>query len=439
MAIRCLAAAALFACAAPRAVAPAEHDADPQLGRRVDAFLEPLLRHHLFRGAIVIEQGGRVMVAREVGERDETGAPFTLTTRSRIASITKTFTAAAIELLAQRGRLSPRDTLDKFLPRFPNASAIELRHLLLHRAGLADPSYQRFFDRRVTLDELVDDIGKKPPLFAPGTSNRYSNAGYVVLAKVIEVASKKSYGDFLRSELLEPLALNDTMVDDEDVAIERRARGYLVGPPPSFATRAPAEQAGMYAGSGILLSSAGDLLQWARAFTGGRVVDVGALEYPYGWGKRSYLDDDVVEQSGEITGFVSYLARYRKRDLTIVVLSNLEVGPNDRIGKALGLIAGGVAVDPPRIPEPLAGSAAPTLAGRFAAAPGTFTLEPRDGTETFRWQEARTAEYSWPIGPGVFFVPQDSSTVRLVDAETVERKWGDDPAVIFKSVDGSVR
>jgi len=186
----------------------------------------------------------------------------------------------------------------------------------------------------------------------------------------------------------------------------------------------------MYVGSGILLSSAKDLLAWARACTSGRIVDLDALEHPYGWGKRTYLEDDVIEQSGEIPGFISYLARYRKRDLTIVVLSNLQVGPNDRIGKALGLIAGGVPVDPPHIPEQRGGPV--LLAGRFVGAPGEFTLEPRDGAEYLRWQSAQTSQYSWPIDEGTLYVPEDASIVRVVDADTIERRWGDGPPVVFK-------
>src|SRR5260370_1091570 len=188
----------------------------------------------------------------------------------------------------------------------------------------------------------------------------------------------------------------------------------------------------MYMGSGILLSSAPDLLTWAHAVVEGRIVHLDSLEYPYGWGVRKYLADKVIEQSGELPGFVGSLAHYRQRDLTIVVLSNLEVGPNDRIGKALGQIAGGVPVDPPAFPAPGPDLPVPTVAGRFASSVGDLTLEPTAGAEYARWKGARVSQYTWQIEPGVFFVPADGSVIRIVDADTIERKWDDSPASVFK-------
>lgn len=405
---------------------------DLALGRRVDEYLAPFVERHLLSGAVAVMKGDRVLVARTDGALDERGTPFTLGTRSRIASITKTFTAAAIEILAKRRRLAVSDPLARFLPGFPNAEHIVVEQLLLHQAGLADPDYDRFFDRQVSLDELVSNIGSKAPLFPPGSQSRYSNAGYVVLAKVIEVASGSSYRDFLQREIFAPLGLADTLVDGGDRVIDHRATGFLPGLPPAYAVPAPAERPEMYAGSGIVLSSATDLLAWARAVAAAQLVDLGALHYPYGWGRRNYLGDQVIEQSGELAGCISYLAHYRDRDLTVVVLSNLEVGPNDRIGKALGQLAGGAAVAPPSFPAPKAGFPLPTAAGLFAGEAGELILEPRDGTETTRWKGDRTTDVAWPIDPGQFFIPRDGSILRILDAETVERTWGDGPAVTFK-------
>jgi D-alanyl-D-alanine carboxypeptidase len=427
---------AFHACAgggnAPPTADARKADEHPDLARRVDAYLRPFIDNHLLRGAIAVEERGKIVVSRSYGTVDDGGSPFTLTTPSRIASITKTFTAAAIELLAQRQRLTYVDTLDKFLPQFPNASHISLQQLLRHEAGLADPDYASLANRHPTIDELVANIASTPPLFAPGTSGRYSNAGYVMLAKVIEVASGASYRDFLEHEIFQPLGLNETHVDRGIPPISGRAMGYVPGPPPLYATRAPLEQPEMFVGSGIVVASAHDLLTWAHAVIDGRLVDLGTLEYPYGWGVRKYLNDQVIEQSGEITGFCSYLAHYRQRGLTIAVLSNLEVGPNDRIGRALGQIAGGVAVEPPVFPKAGAHLAAPTVTGRFAGSNGEFALAAREGTLYARWNGASCDQYTSQIEPGVFFVPQDSSIIRIVDANTVERQWEGSPAVAFK-------
>ena len=105
----------------------------------------------------------------------------------------------------ERGVVHYTDTLSKYLPDFPNGNRITIEQLLLHQSGVANPDYERIATLRVSLSELIATFRNKPLLFEPGKGGRYSNAGYVLLAAVIERASGMSYAEFIRRNITAPL------------------------------------------------------------------------------------------------------------------------------------------------------------------------------------------------------------------------------------------
>lgn len=416
----------LVACFALAAAAPASAAAtqrqNPALALQVlvDRLMQPYVSRHLFRGVIAVAHRGNIDFIRSYGG--------TVSNKYRIASITKTFTAAAVELLAQRGVLGYGDSLSKFLPSFPNAQNISIEMLLSHTAGLADPDYASFANKTATLDDVVADIASKPPLFSPGKRSQYSNAGYVILAKVVEAASGEPFATFLNREFITPLSLGNTLPDDPHANVPGRLSGFVPVPPPSYAKPVPFEEITAYTGSGNLLSSASDLVRWANAVSSGRIVDFAKLSYPYGWGKRAYLQHQVIEQSGEETGYISYLVQDVTAGVTVVVLSNLEVAPNDRIGKAVYALA---TLDAPAFPSVFSGTTQSPALGSYNGQYGIFEVT-RDGHDYYaRWAGQSIGEYLQPLGPRIFYVPQDDSTITIVDAQTLQRQWGSDAPVRF--------
>jgi D-alanyl-D-alanine carboxypeptidase len=385
----------------------------------------------MFSGVALVARRGHPEIVRCYDVAGKPCAGGGANARFRIASITKTFTAAAIELLEQRHRIAFADTLDRYMPTFPNGRNITIRMLLLHMAGLADPDYPQFSSRRSSIDELVGSIASQKPLFSPGTHQRYSNAGYIILAKVIEVVSRKPYAQFLKDELFMPLALSNTLANNESTPIARRVPAYVPGPPPTYVAPAPFVSSDVFVGSGILLSSAHDLVRWAQLVASGRPMDTSKLEYPYGWGVRHYFGDNVIEQSGEITGAISYLAHYRNRAMTVVVLSNLETGPNDRIGLALGSIAAGTPVEAPSFPKLYDGARVSAGVGYYSSDVGRLHLREHDGNLFAQWDGAPDDQYLQPIGPAAFFVRADSSTITIESSTRFSRNWGDAKPVEF--------
>ena len=291
----------------------------------VDRYFNPIVDNHDFAGAVLIARGDDILVHRAYGIADpELGVKSSVDFRYRIASLTKTFTAAAVVMLAERGQLRFDDKLSRFLPEFPGADGITILHLLRHEAGLDNPDYRDAMKERIDLVELVRRIGARPPLFRPGTQGRYSNAGYSVLALVIEKVSGMSYDEFLQKNIFLPLGMTATGNFHDDTIISGRVRGYIPGPPLSGVVPTPWSDIGFMVGSGSITSTTGDLFRWARAVHTESLFRRSALPYPYGWGRLGQDRRSGIEQTGLGNGFTASLAVWFSDSLYIVVLGNVE-------------------------------------------------------------------------------------------------------------------
>jgi len=411
---------------APRTNAPSA------LAAEIDAYFAPVVRSRDFAGAVLVARGDRVLFEKGYGMANaELDVPNTPATMFRIASITKTFTAAAIVMLVERGAVRYADTLSKYLPDFPNGNRITIRHLLLHQSGVQNPSYEQI-SARLSLAQLIDQFRNKPLQFQPGARSQYSNAGYILLAAVIEKASGMPYAEFIRRNIAEPLGLRSTMPDVQEAVLPGRAMGYVPGPPPNGLENVVWYDMSSMVGSGVLLSSVRDLYRWARAAHGEALYRRTALEYPYGWGVRKYFGRDLIEQSGQLDGFTSYLGVYFADSTYVVCLTNVEAGLNDRCGKDLAAIAFGQPYERP-LPTPAPVTPATmTVAdsGRYSAdGIGTFQLSVDDGRVYVRWMTARTSHYAVPVGRDSLVVRADRSVI-IVErdgtgrATALGRSWG---------------
>ena len=384
------------------------------LDAEIDAYFAPLVRSRDFAGAVLVARGDRVLFEKGYGlasaELDVPNSPATV---FRIASITKTFTAAAIVMLVERGAVRYVDTLNKYLSDFPNGDRITMRHLLLHQSGVQNPSYDQIA-ARLSLAQLIDQFKNKPLQFQPGTRSQYSNAGYILLAAVIEKASGMPYAQFIRQNITEPLGLRSTMPDVQEAVLPGRAMGYVPGPPPDGLQNVVWYDMSSMVGSGVLLSSVRDLHRWARAVHREELYRRTALEYPYGWGSRKYFGRDLIEQSGQLDGFTSYLGVYFADSTYVICLTNIEAGLNDRCGKDLAAIAFGQPYERPRPTATPVAPATVTMAdsGRYSAdGIGAFRLSVDDGRPYVRWMTARTPHYAVPVGRDSLVVRADRSVI----------------------------
>lgn len=405
---------------------------------RFAAYLAPLVKSGDFNGVVIIARGDRVVFQHAYGKADwDLDVPLVAGSRFRIASITKTFTAAAITLLAERGRLSYADLLSKYLPDFPNAGRITIRHLLLHQSGVPNPDSPTC--SAATLDDLISELSRKPLWFEPGKSSGYSNGGYAVLARVVERASGMPWAVFIRDEIVKPLKMRSTGVDLADEVIPGRVRGFVPAPGPAGVAHAVCDGAWAAFGSGALVSSANDLLTWARAVRNDSLFKRTALEYPYGWGVRKYFDHAAIEQSGIINGSSSYLAVYPNDDLYVVALANVQTGRLTDIGKGLAALALGA--EPPKIePSPLAvawpAEDRKRWVGRFKNDNiATVEIIERGSELYIRWGDSPEVVWISSTGSSQGFDRQDAVAMELAPAgDPLRMRWGDGRWQDFKRV-----
>ena len=311
-------------------------------GDDVSASVDALMRDYtgdVPGAAVLVLQDGQPLLRRGYGLADlENPAPVTPATNFRLASVSKQFTAAAILLLAQDGKLSLDDPVRKWLPSLPASDdAITLRHLLTHASGLLD------YEELMAPDYMgqVHDIDVLHMLerddrlyFAPGSGYRYSNGGYALLALVVGKASGKDFATFLHERIFAPLGMAHTVAYEQGVStVANRAYGHSLEAGRWLRTDQSPTSAVL--GDGGIYSSIDDLAKWDAALYDDRLLsdasrtDAFALHNPihdetdvdgYGYGWR--IHGEMCWHSGETIGGRNVILRWPERHFSVIVLTN---------------------------------------------------------------------------------------------------------------------
>ena len=350
----------------------------PALSGRIDAFVAPLNSLDVFDGVILVAHGDSILTQRRYGMASlELNVPVTPSTRFRIASVSKSFTRALVGKLADKGRLGLDDPVSRWIPRFPSAEKITIRQLLDHKAGVPGVNSLPFDEEAIapnSLAMLVDSIAKMPLEFAPGTSRRYSNGGYAVLARVIEILESTSYASVLKREILDPLGLTETTHESNGEVIRNLAGGYAPSPEKfGVMVRAPFQETETKAGGGSLVSSSRDMLKWVRSIGRSNILRAAT------WSELFPAANGLIEWSGRSPGFNSYVRYERSSDFTAIVLSNnYSAGMTGEIAEAAIAMAKGLSPAPLPVVAPLRASpdTIAKLAGRYTMPAGELGLPP---------------------------------------------------------------
>ena len=272
-------------------------------------------------GSVLVARDGKILHQQGYGLANmEWEIPATPSTRLRIGSITKCFTAVAILQLQEAGALNINEPVGRYLTNYPNAEKFSIRHLLTHTAGVSG-------SRKDSLD------------FTPGDRVDYSNEGYMILGQVVEKVSGKPYAQYLQESVFGPLKMLNSGMDRGEMVVRQRASGYRFGPDGTVQNAACTDAAGAHAAGG-LYSTVEDL--WAfdqalygeallksttlrEAFTPVKLNDGRAGAYGYGWMLRQFHGLFEVGHGGDIEGFNSYLLRFPEQKCTIIVLCNVSM------------------------------------------------------------------------------------------------------------------
>jgi CubicO group peptidase (beta-lactamase class C family) len=252
-------------------------------------------------------------------------------------SIGKQFTAAAVMLLVQNGKISLDDKITKFFPDPPETwSNITVRHLLTHTAGFGDYPEEVDLRRDYSEDQMMDFFKKVPPSFAPGERWNYSNVGYVMLGILIRKVTGKFYGDFLKERIFSPAGMTTARIISEADIVPNRAAGYRVlnGEIKNHEWVSPSTNT---TADGSLYLSILDLAKWDAALyrdeplkqsTLARIWEPVKLNngvvknYGFGWFTGSFHNHRVVFHGGTWQGFKSFIMRFLDDRLTIILLAN---------------------------------------------------------------------------------------------------------------------
>ena len=287
--------------------------------------------------SLLVVRDGSAVVRRSYGRSNlEDRIAATPETNYRLASVTKQFTAAAILLLSQDGKLSLDDPVKKWLPSLPSAiDSVTITHLLSHTSGIIDyedvmpaGTVKQLHDADVLrLLESQDSV-----YFKPGTRYSYSNSGYSLLSLIVARASGKSFATFLRERIFLPLGMNHTVAYEEGIStVSNRAFGYTIKD--GVWTRKDQSTTSAVLGDGGIYSSIDDLAKWDAAlydsrllsddsrrlaFTPHTATDQADVKYGFGW----RITGETLWHSGETVGFRNVIIRNPSRRLTVVLLTN---------------------------------------------------------------------------------------------------------------------
>ena len=345
-----------------------------------------------FNGAWLYAEKGEIVSKGVLGFRDpEDKLPITEVTIFQLASVSKTFTSAAVMLLMRQGLFSPEDEITKFFPEIPYPG-VTVRHLLTHTSGIPD-----YFDdadwfikiwkeeKRVPgNDEILRFLRetKAKPYFAPGEGLHYSNTGYNLLALLVERLSGVPYEEFLQKNIFEPAGMSSTRcchIRRDGVPFENYAQATVYDDGKCVADIDSAEEGDVVAFDGLngddyVYTNIFDMFKWDRALREGKVLTLEEQQFMYTPGKLNngedavYDEDDglgygfgwavghdealglVVSHSGGMPGVATWFERFLDADRVLVILSNRDYRD---VRAYLGYWNGMEAIARDKEPEPI--------------------------------------------------------------------------------------
>jgi D-alanyl-D-alanine carboxypeptidase len=325
------------------AAQPAEHDR--KLSEKIEAALKQSGAPSV---SVAVVEHGRLAFAQAFGKADlAAGRAATPGTRYAVGSISKQFTAAAILLLEEQGKLSLDDKVAKYFPDLTRAGEISIRQLLSHTSGYEDYAPQDYMIpewlKPTTPQAILDRFARKPLNFDPGTKWQYSNTNYVLAGEIFEKVSGQSLVAFLREKIFEPLGMKSA--GDCSVSTPADATAYTryaLGP----SRPAIREASGWYFAAGELCMTPSDLARWDIAFLEKKILSARSYQeftrevllangdhthYALGLTLAEQNRMPTISHGGEVSGFLASNTVFPTRDGAIVVLSNQDnlnlIGP----------------------------------------------------------------------------------------------------------------
>lgn len=296
--------------------------------------------------SVMIIRDGALAFAKGYGLADlEKKTPIARETNFRLASVSKQFTAMAVLILRERGKLSLDENLLAFFPEFPAfGKQITVRHLLTHTSGLL--AYEDLIPEGTTIPVLDQDVlrilisngatNATPTYFPVGSQYRYSNSAYSLLALIVQARSGQTFAHFLRENIFTPLGMTNSLAYEAGISVvPNRSYGHTLRT--NGWQRTDQSLSSSVLGDGGIYSSVNDLFKWdqalyttklvsaktlVEAFTPATPTDKPGKSYGYGWYLSEYRGLKQIWHSGGTIGFNTRLVRIPEKNFAVIILAN---------------------------------------------------------------------------------------------------------------------
>ncbi len=309
---------------------------DVEKAKKIDSLIQIYTNKNMFCGSVLIAKDGKTLLSKGYGMANYSyNVPNTNTTKFKLASVSKQFTAMAIMMLQEKGKLSTDDKLSKYVTDYPLGDKITLHNLLTHTSGIVDFTGLPIYDSIMTLPHTVmqefNYVRKLPLEFAPGEKFKYSNTGYILLSYIIEKVSGKNYGDFIKENIFASLGMKNSGLYTNSEVLKNVAVGYTDNN--GTLEQATYVDMSIPSGAGALYSTVEDMYLWDRSWYTEKLVKKSTLDkmiipykdtYAYGWMIDNYNNHKWIFHTGGIQGFSTVMNRFPDDDMCIVVLKNVD-------------------------------------------------------------------------------------------------------------------
>lgn len=293
-------------------------------------------------GVFMVTKNGKPIYEKAFGKANiELNVDLTTESVFQLGSMTKQFTAIAILILEEQGKLDTKQAISKYIPDYPSGDSITLHHLLTHTSGIKDftrmKSLKDIAQKEMTPKMMVDFFKNEPVDFKPGEKFDYNNSGYVLLGYIIEIVSGETYEDYIKKHIFEKVGMNNSRYNTDRQIISKRAYGYQKKES-GYVNKTVINFSIPFA-SGALMSTLSDMLKWQnalnqnillksensqKAFSKYKLNNGEEFTYGYGWHIKNIKGTSSREHGGSIFGFKTMGVYIPSEDIYVIGLSNCD-------------------------------------------------------------------------------------------------------------------
>lgn len=328
-----------------------------KLSHSIDSLLYQRITDTTGPGAVfMVAKKGKLVYHKALGKANlELDVTMQTDNVFQIGSMTKQFTAVAILMLEEQGKLQVTDPLSRYIPDYPAGDKITIHHLLTHTSGIKDftamKSLSTIAQKEMSPEAMVNFFKNEPVDFAPGEKFAYNNSGYVLLGYIIELVSGDSYEKFIQQKIFSTAGMKNSGYASDRKVIRNRAYGYHKKEY-GYVNKTVISFSVPFA-SGSLMSTAGDMLIWQTAlnknvllnanstkklFTNYTLANGKNISYGYGWHLRDINGTPSREHGGSVFGFKSMGVYIPEKDIYVLGLSNCDcISPTEIAREIAGL------------------------------------------------------------------------------------------------------